>query len=199
MHNKDVVKNLWGEAVNTTCHTVNIVYFKPGTKKTPFQLWKGRKPNVKYLRIFGSTCFILKDKENVGKFDTCSDEGIFPGYSSSSKAYKVFNKRTSKVKETVNVVIDETSTSTTQKEIDPLPKSVIPLALVSDKVEEDSPPTSTPYIAQSSNSNHVEDTPKITTPPPPIGCMEWEPSSKIRLNYPPKAIVGNMNELNLRK
>ena len=41
LHNKDVAKNLWGEAVNTTCHTVNKVYFRPGTKKTPYELWKG--------------------------------------------------------------------------------------------------------------------------------------------------------------
>ena len=70
LHNKDVAKNLWGEAVNIACHTVNRVYFKPSTKKTPYELWKGRKPNVKYFRIFESICFILKDRENVGKFDT---------------------------------------------------------------------------------------------------------------------------------
>ena len=70
LHNKNVARNLWGEAVNTTCHMVNKVYFKPDTKKTPHELWKGRKPNVKYFRIFGSTCFILKDRENVGKFDS---------------------------------------------------------------------------------------------------------------------------------
>ena len=113
MHNKDVAKNLWSEAMNTTCHIVNKVYFSPGTKKTPCELWKRRKPNVKYFRIFGSTCFILKDRENMGKFATRSDEGIFLGYSSSSKAYRVFNKRTRKVMKTLNVVINETSTSIT--------------------------------------------------------------------------------------
>jgi len=46
------------------------MYFRPGTKKTPYELWKGRKPNVNYFRMFGSTCFILKDRENVGKFGT---------------------------------------------------------------------------------------------------------------------------------
>ena len=63
LHNKDVARNLWGKAINTACHTVNRVYFRLGTKKTPYELWKGRKPNVKYFRIFGSTCFILKDRE----------------------------------------------------------------------------------------------------------------------------------------
>ena len=86
LHNKDVARNLWGEAVNTACYTANTMYFRLGTKKTPYELWKGRKPNVKYFRIFGSTYFILKDRENVGKFDSRSDEGIFLGYSSTSKA-----------------------------------------------------------------------------------------------------------------
>ena len=49
LHNKDMARNLWGEVVNTACHTVNRVYFRPNTKKTPYELWKGRKPNVKYL------------------------------------------------------------------------------------------------------------------------------------------------------
>ena len=91
LHNKDVARNLWGESINTVCYTVNRVYFRPGTKKTPYELWKGRNPNVKYFRIFGSTCFILKGRENVGKFDSRSDEGIFLGYSSTSKAYRVCN------------------------------------------------------------------------------------------------------------
>ena len=115
LYNKNVARNLWGEAVNTACHTVNRVYFRPCTKKTLYELWKGRKPNVKYFRIFGSTCFILKDRENVGKFDSQSDEGIFLGYSSTSKAYQVYNKRTMKVMETVNVVIDEPSDSSSEK------------------------------------------------------------------------------------
>ena len=110
-----MARNLSGEVVNTACHTVNRVYFRPNTKKTPYELWKGRKPNVKYFRIFGSTCFILKDRENVGKFDSRSDEGIFLGYSSTSKAYQVYNKRTMKVMEIVNVVINESSDSGSEK------------------------------------------------------------------------------------
>ena len=54
LYNKDVARNLWGEAVNTACHTINRVYFRPGTKKTPYELWKGRKPNVKYFKIHQS-------------------------------------------------------------------------------------------------------------------------------------------------
>ena len=52
LHNKNVARNLWGEAVNTAYYKVNRGYFRPGTKKTSDELWKGRKPNVKYFRIF---------------------------------------------------------------------------------------------------------------------------------------------------
>ena len=37
LHNKDVARNLWGEAVNTTCHTINKVYFRPDRKKTLYK------------------------------------------------------------------------------------------------------------------------------------------------------------------
>ena len=115
-----------GEAINTACHTVNRVYLRPSTKKTPYKLWKGRKPNVKYFKIFESTYFILKDRENVGKFDSWSDERIFLDYSSTSKAYRVYNERTMKVMETVNVVIDESSDSSSKKGIEEFPKEILP-------------------------------------------------------------------------
>ena len=51
----------------------------------------------------------------MGKFDSRSDEGMFLGYSSISKAYQVYNKRTMKVMETVNVVIDKSSDSSSKK------------------------------------------------------------------------------------
>lgn len=47
-------------------------------------------------------------KEKLGKFDAKYGEGIFLGYSSSSKAYKVFNNRMYVDEESVHVayVID---------------------------------------------------------------------------------------------
>jgi hypothetical protein len=54
----------------------------------------GKKPTIKYFRVCGSKCYILRDRENLGKFDAKSDEGIFLRYSSTSYACRVFNKRT---------------------------------------------------------------------------------------------------------
>jgi hypothetical protein len=77
--------------------------------KTPYEILKGRKPNLSHLRSFGCKCFILNNgKENLGKFDSKADEGIFLGYSLSSKAYRVYNKRLQIVEESVHVNFDET-------------------------------------------------------------------------------------------
>ena len=90
-HNKKMPKSFWGEAVSTACHTLNRVYFKLDIKKTPYELWRGKTPIVKYLQIFGSDCYIMHDRENLEKFDAKSNKGYFLGYSSTSRAYKVYN------------------------------------------------------------------------------------------------------------
>ena len=63
---------------------------------------------MKYFQIFRSKCYILNDRENPEKFDAKSDEGIFPGYSKNSRAYRVYNKRTKTMMESINMVIDDT-------------------------------------------------------------------------------------------
>ena len=60
------------------------------------------------------------------KFDSQSDEGIFLGYSSTSKAYRVYNERTMKVMETVNIVIDESSKSGSDKFSEEILKEILP-------------------------------------------------------------------------
>ena len=75
--NKQIPQKFWGEAVNTSCHIGNRIFFRVGTKKIAYEIWNGKKSRVKYFRVFGSKCYILNDRENLGKFDAKSDEGIF--------------------------------------------------------------------------------------------------------------------------
>ena len=96
----------WREVVSTDVHTLNHVQVKKGTNATPFKLWYGHSPNVKYLKVFGCKCYILKDTINR-KFDAKSDEDIFLGYSTRSKAYKCLNTNTNKIVESANVNFDE--------------------------------------------------------------------------------------------
>ena len=74
--------------------------------KTPYELWYGYKPNVSYLKVFGSKCYILKESRK-GKFDVKGDEGIFLGYSCKSKAYRCLNLSTHKIIERAHVKVDE--------------------------------------------------------------------------------------------
>ena len=79
-------------------------------KKTPYELYKGKKPNVEYFRAFGCRCFILNNgKDHLGKFDFKADDGIFLGYNSNSASYRVFNKRTLIVESSVHVTFDESN------------------------------------------------------------------------------------------
>ena len=81
---------------------------RPILKKTPYELYKGKKLVISYFKFFGCKCFILiNGKENIGKFDSRSDEGIFLGYSLNSKAYRIFNRKSLTVEKSTHVIFDE--------------------------------------------------------------------------------------------
>ena len=106
MIEKNVSLKYWREVVSTTIYTLNGVQVKKGTNTTHFELWYGQSPNVKHFKVFGCKCYILKDTRN-GKFDVKSDEGIFLGHSTRSKACKCLNTNTNKIVEIANVNFDE--------------------------------------------------------------------------------------------
>lgn len=93
LSDSNLPKYFWAEAVSTACFVSNRVNIRPILKKTPYELFKGRKPNIAFFHIFECKCFILNNnKDNLGKFDEKSNEGIFLGYSLSSRAFRIFNK-----------------------------------------------------------------------------------------------------------
>ena len=67
--------HFWVEVINIGCYTSNRIHLRPHTRKTCYKLWKGKKPSVKYFRVFGSRCYVVKDHENLGKFKSKSKEG----------------------------------------------------------------------------------------------------------------------------
>ena len=81
----NLLKYFWGETINTTCYVINRVSIRPLLSKTPYELYKRRKPNISNLRSFGYKCFILNNgKHPIGKMDAKSDEAIFMGYTFKS-------------------------------------------------------------------------------------------------------------------
>ena len=102
----DVSKTFWREVVNTIVYTMNRVQVKKDTNKTPYELWFGHSPTVKYFKFFGIKCYIKRD-DDISKFDARSDECMFLGYSLKRKAYRCYNQRTKSIIESANVRIDD--------------------------------------------------------------------------------------------
>ena len=98
--------------------------------------------------------------------------------------------------ETINVVIDETSQSGSEKISEEIPKEILPPEPkdVQEIVDQEpaSPSTpGTPSVVKGSADTPIS--------PDFESHEEKGPSFRINLNHPPKVIVGNMNELTLRK
>nr|GEX11517.1 hypothetical protein [Tanacetum cinerariifolium] len=119
---------LWAEAIATACFTQNRSIIYRRFNKTPYELINDRKPDISFLHVFGALCYLKNDREDIsflhvfgalcylkndrediGELGAKGDIGFFIGYSANSCAYRVFNRRTKKILETMNVLFDELS------------------------------------------------------------------------------------------
>ncbi|KAI3672949.1 hypothetical protein L6452_39053 [Arctium lappa] len=97
----------WAEAVNTACYVQNRVLVVKPKNKTPYELLNKRKPFIGFFKPFGCPCTILNTRSHLGKFDSKADDGFLVGYSSQSKAYRVFNFSSRIIEESDNVKCNE--------------------------------------------------------------------------------------------
>ncbi|GJR64466.1 retrovirus-related pol polyprotein from transposon TNT 1-94 [Tanacetum coccineum] len=95
------------EANATASFTQNRSLVIPQHEKIPYHIINARKSSVKFFHIFSSLCYIVRDGENLDKMKEKGDACIFVRYSTQSKAYRVFNKRTRIIVETIHVNFDE--------------------------------------------------------------------------------------------
>ncbi|GJU62792.1 retrovirus-related pol polyprotein from transposon TNT 1-94 [Tanacetum coccineum] len=98
---------LWAEAVAIACYTQNRSLIRKCQNKTPYELLHDRKPDLKYLHVFGALCYPTNDSEDLGKLKPKADISIFIGYTPTKKAYRIYNKRTHQIRETIHVDFDE--------------------------------------------------------------------------------------------
>jgi hypothetical protein len=101
---------LWVKAINTVCYASNCLFLQKFLGKTPYELLNGKKPDVSFFQVFGCKCYIYKKRQHLGKFQR-RDIGFIVGYSSKSKAYRVFNHATGLIEETYDVKFDESNGS----------------------------------------------------------------------------------------
>ncbi|GJW35388.1 retrovirus-related pol polyprotein from transposon TNT 1-94 [Tanacetum coccineum] len=98
---------LWAEAVATACYTQNRSLIHTRHDKTPYELVHNKKPDLTFFRVFGALCYPTNDSEDLGKLQPTADIGIFVGYAPSRKGYRIYNKRTRQIMETIHVQFDE--------------------------------------------------------------------------------------------
>ncbi|GJV15779.1 integrase, catalytic region, zinc finger, CCHC-type containing protein [Tanacetum coccineum] len=98
---------LWAEAIATACYTQNRSLIHTRHCKTPYELVHDKKPDLTFFRVFGALCYPINDIEDLGKLQPTANIGIFIGYPPSRKGYRIYNKRTRRIMETIHVQFDE--------------------------------------------------------------------------------------------
>ncbi|GJV63650.1 retrovirus-related pol polyprotein from transposon TNT 1-94 [Tanacetum coccineum] len=106
---------LQAEAINTSCYTPNRSLICIQYNKTPYELMQDKKSNLSFFHIFGSLCYPTNDHEDLGKFDAKADIGIFVGYAPAKKAFRIYNRRTQLITETIHVTFDELTTMASEQ------------------------------------------------------------------------------------
>nr|GEW38571.1 retrovirus-related Pol polyprotein from transposon TNT 1-94 [Tanacetum cinerariifolium] len=156
---------LWAEAVATACYTQNCFIIRHHRGKTPYEILHDRKPDLSYLYVFGALFYLNNDSEDLGK----DDIGIFIGYAPKKKAYRIYNRRTRKIIETIHANFDElkamasellssgprlhSMTPTTSILVAVAPQTVdLADSLVSTSIDQDAPSTSIPSSQEQEHS-----------------------------------------------
>ncbi|GJW88553.1 retrovirus-related pol polyprotein from transposon TNT 1-94 [Tanacetum coccineum] len=136
---------LWAEAVATACYTQNRSMIRRRHGKTPYELLHNKPPDLSYLHVFGALCYPTNDSENLGKLQPKADIGIFIGYAPTKKAFRIYNRRTRRIVETIHVDFDElTAMASEHSSSGPALHEMTPATISSGLVP--NPHPSTPFV-----------------------------------------------------
>ena len=102
---KGLPDSFWSEAVATAVYVLNISPTRAVQDVTPFEAWRGKKPRVGHLRVFGCIAYALVNLRT--KLEEKSEKFIFIGYSHQSKAYRLYNPTKKTVVISRNVEFNE--------------------------------------------------------------------------------------------
>ncbi|KAJ9546750.1 hypothetical protein OSB04_019293 [Centaurea solstitialis] len=86
--------SFWGHALETAAHILNRAPTK-SVEKTPYEIWKGKKPNISFLRIWG--CEVYVKRPTSEKLKPKSDKCFFVGYPRTTVGYYFYNPEENKV------------------------------------------------------------------------------------------------------
>nr|GEU91201.1 retrotransposon protein, putative, unclassified [Tanacetum cinerariifolium] len=136
---------LWAEIVATACYTQNRSIIRLRHGKTPYELLHDKLPDLSFFHLFGALCYPTNDSEHLGKLQPKADIGIFIGYAPTKKAFRIYNRCTRRIIETIHVDFDElTVMASENNSLEPALYEMTPATISSGLVL--NPPPSTLYV-----------------------------------------------------
>jgi hypothetical protein len=106
LSNSGLSQKFWAEAASTPCHLINCSPSTAIDKNTPLEVWSSSPYDYSQLRVFGCTAYAHVDN---GKLEPRASKGVFLGYGSGVKAYKLWNPDTQKAFYSRNIVFNESA------------------------------------------------------------------------------------------
>jgi len=91
LHFAGLPLKLWAEACNTAVYLLNRVATKTVDGKTPYEVWRGVKPNLAHIRVFGSTIYVHVPKEKRSKLEPKSIKCSHVGYCELQKGFRAWD------------------------------------------------------------------------------------------------------------
>nr|GEV51544.1 hypothetical protein [Tanacetum cinerariifolium] len=139
-------------------------------KDTPYELLHNKIPDLSFLHVFGALCYPTNDNENLGKLQPKADIGIFIGYAPTNKAFRIYNRRTRRIVETIHVDFDELmAMASEQRSSGPALHETTAATISSGLVSK--PTSSIPFVPPSRNDWDILFQPlfdELLTPPPSV-------------------------------
>ena len=105
MINSGSPRNIWGEAILTANKILNRVSHRK-TQSIPYELWKGRKPNLKYFKVWGCLAKVEVPLSKRVKIGPKTIDCVFIGYAVNSKACRFFVHNSDNPEIHVNTIIE---------------------------------------------------------------------------------------------
>jgi hypothetical protein len=107
MKSMGVPAMFWAEAVRTAVHILNRSLMRSLKGVTPYEAWRGKKPRVDYLRMFGCTAHVKLVGPSITKLPDRACTGVFVGCEEGSKAYRLYDPVAKRLCITRDVVFGE--------------------------------------------------------------------------------------------
>nr|GFA88926.1 hypothetical protein [Tanacetum cinerariifolium] len=140
------------------------------TIKTPYEHLHSKLPDLSFFHVFGALCYPTNDSENLGKLQPKADIEIFIGYAPTKKAFRIYNRRTRRIVETIHVYFDVlTAMASEQISSGPTLNEMTPGTISLGLVQTSSPSTS--YVPPSRNDWDLLFQPmfdELLNPPPSV-------------------------------